>query len=144
MNQDDTNHGLPEPTETPPMPESHRTEPEPPKLFCYSLVLAEVIFQTEKGVASQRCQMFSKADGVTFPAARLGQLQNACAHQVQEQVQAKTFKALEVILLNILPLGWMSDEEFWGAKENIPGAQPGTPVQDSSNNTGVVVPMRRT
>lgn len=113
--------------------------------FCYSLVLAEVIYSTDKGIASHRCQLFSKADVLNFPAARLGQLQNSAAHQVQAQVNEKSFQAIEVIIHNILNLGWMTDVQFWGSQANIPvqekDADPKPPV--ISNNSDNVVPITR-
>lgn len=122
------------------------TQQDGPQQFCYSLVLAEVIFSTDKGVGSQRTQLFSKADVPNFPAARLGQLQNSVAHQVQGQVSDKNFKALEVVILNILPLGWMTDEGFWGSKAAIPTGAEGLPAaapQAPSNNVDNVVPLLR-
>ena len=96
--------------------------PEEAQRFTYSLVLAEVVYQAGKTITSHRVQLFSKADVATFPAARLGKLQNSAAHQVQNEVTEKDIKVLEVIILNILPLGWMTDEEFWGSRAAIPGA----------------------
>ena len=112
---------------------------EEPK-FYYSLVLAEVIFQTEKGVSSHRIQLFSKSNIEGFPANRLSQLQNSAAHQIQEQVQGavsyKQFKALEVLLLNILPLGYMTDSQFWETT-SIPDPAP------TGGDGDKVVPLTR-
>jgi hypothetical protein len=115
--------------------------------FLYSLVLADVIFQTDKGgVGSQRCQLFSKSDVPTFPAARLAQLQNSAALQVKEQVGDKSFVALEVMLLNIQDLGYMSDIGFWGSKAAVPGPEKPAEPQEPTNKAGDsdnVVTIRR-
>lgn len=110
-----------------------------PVRFNYSLVLAEVIFSTVKGVGSHRVQLFSKADVPTFPAARIGQLQNSAAHQVMTQVPDKDFKALEVIFLNVINLGWMTEEEFG---VTLPGA-PDAPAEPSVGSSNNVVPLQR-
>lgn len=112
--------------------------------FAYSLVLADVIYNTEKGIGSQRCQLFSKSLTDTFPAARLGQIQNSAAHQVKSMVNAKQFKAVEVILLNIQPLGWMTDLEFWGSEAAIPDMSTVEAIpQESSTNAANVVTLVR-
>ncbi|WP_199097263.1 hypothetical protein [Dyella sp. ASV21] len=123
------------------------TTPAPIQRYRYSLVLAEVIFSTKKGVSTHRVQLFSKADVDTFPAQRLQQLQNSAAMQVRNDVEDESFKALEVVLLNILPLGEMSDEEFWGSQANIPGNRPQLQEVDTADVVGVkdnnVVPIQR-
>lgn len=141
-------------------------EPTPPdtqevakdSVFHYTLVVAEVIFDVDGEVGSQRIQSFSKSDTMNFPAARLKQCQNVSALQAKQNlVGAPNFQALDVIILNLHPLGWMTDEEFWsgqapdgvkivapeasnqeGTMSAPPGGGVGTPVQDNT-----VVPFKQ-
>lgn len=120
-------------------------EPKPVTHFNYTLVLAEVIYRTAgNNVGSRRCQIFSKADVATFPAARLSQIQNSAASQVSSEVNGKGFQALEVVILNLLPLGWMTDVEFWGSAANIPGREETpAPMAGELGDTDNVVPLQR-
>lgn len=129
MNQDN-DKGLPTSGETPPLPEADNRQH-------YSLVLAEVVFQTKGNkVSSERCQLFSRAEVDIFPAARLMQIQNSAAAQVRDALQLDEFQAIEVLILGIHPLGRMSEEEF-----HHPQDKPETPAKQDSNN---VVDLRRT
>lgn len=125
------------------MPDCVEQSAPPAPLFHFTLVLAEVIFDTDKGIRTHRCQLFSKADTVAFPAGRLAQVQNSAAAQVAAELGDKSFKAIEVVLLNLLNLGWMTDEVFWGSQAAIPKAPEvvlaGVPQTDSNN----VVPLKR-
>ncbi len=81
----------------------------------FSLILAEVIFQTEDGIASRRVQFLSQSLEDLFPADRLTQLQNSAAHTVREQLKGpKQYQVHEVLLLSIIPLGRMTQVEFFG------------------------------
>jgi hypothetical protein len=113
--------------------------PDAEPVFYYSLVLAEVIFSTIEGVTSHRCQLLSKADVPVFPANRLAQIQNSAANQVQGEVKAKDFKALEVILHGILPLGQMTNKQFWGSQGQPTEASPTAAAPQVDN----VVPLQR-
>lgn len=139
MNEDDTTKSAVE-------IEMDDAQVKDPRRFMYSLVLAEIIYQTKKGIQTHRVQLFSKADVLTFPASRLGQLQNSAAHQTKNEVGGEDFKVLEVVILNILSLGWMTDEEFWGSKDNIPGTENVAPegqAEPTAPSTGNVVSLKR-
>ena len=84
----------------------------------FSMVVAEVIFETEHGVASRRKQLFTEFEREIFPAHRLNQILNNVSQQVRNELkQAKKFEVHEVLFLAIHPLGWMTYEEFYGGKE---------------------------
>lgn len=114
-------------------------------LFHFSLVLTEVVYRTDKGVSSHRCQLFSKSDMATYPKNRIGQLQNSSAIQAQADLtQAlgrppKDFAVIEVLILAIHPLGWMTDAQFEGPKKVSNNPVDEKPADPTDN----VLPLRR-
>lgn len=110
----------------------NRKPPRPPvpKLIPlhYICVLAEIGYNEVVAVADQpdvytfqpataKIQFFSNSDSANIPLARLNWLQNhAAAMAVQGGIKAENITGC--FINNIIPLGWMTPEEFVAAGES--------------------------
>lgn len=107
----------------------------PVPMFHFHMVQAEVVFDSDQGIRSHRLQMPTKSDTQNFSGRRLTVLQNAAAHQVRQLIETEKFNVLEVYIHALIPLGYMSDFEFYGAappEDLIPEvAAPATPAEDN-------------
>jgi hypothetical protein len=104
----------------------------------YTMVLAEVLFVADDGgVNSRRVQFFAASDITFFPAHRLRQIQNTAANKVKAETGGgPAFQVLEVYLLNLTPLGQMTNSRFWeGIEVTKPNQVPAEPV--AANETPV-------
>lgn len=137
----------------------HRKPPRPPtpKLvpLHYICVLAEISYNepvvtpeaTMFQPATAKIQFFSNSDNANIPLARLNWLQNhAAAMAVQGGIQAENITGC--FINNIIPLGWMTPEEFVAAgdtqlteaatnKPKPPVAPVATPLTDSSEPSNI-------
>lgn len=89
--------------------------------FWYTAVLAEVIFTIDgKNSDTQKVQFFTKSDIEHFPIKRLQQLQNSSVMMLQNA--GKKLGTIQgVWLLQLVPLGYMTDEEFGGEVTSVNG-----------------------
>ena len=116
-------------------------ENNPPQKFYWTMVLAEVLFMADGQMQVLKQQFHSKSNLDHYPAQRLKQLQQVAIMQVQQNTQGmgicKDFQPIEVFLLGLVPLGLMSDQEFFArggmtvSPIEAPGAQE--TLQDASS-----------
>lgn len=97
----------------------------------FDLVIAEVVFDTDgETLRSQKVQFLTKYEDEVFPVARLTQLQARAAElvasAVPEDVRGK-LTVHEIFILGLLPLGHMTDAEFYGQDAS---EEPQDPVVD--------------
>lgn len=122
----------------------------------FHMVLADVIFETQKGITSHRTQFITQATTGQFPGDRIHQLQNSAAASVRAKLpkqEAQSFTVHDVLFLNFHYCGYMTNAEFYGpgmtAEVNVKEADnsPSTsvaPVADGETAVGDnVVPLNR-
>lgn len=104
----------------------------------FSMVLAEVVFSIPtQGIQVVRRQIIEKSDVATYNTRHLSMIQNRAAQEVANTIPEEYREAIEfhdVLLGNIIPLGYMTDEEFFGpdVEEVVePVAADETPVTDN-------------
>lgn len=87
----------------------------------FHLILAEVIFETERGANSMRTQFVTQAPTQDFPADRIRQLQNSAAATIRQQIidahkgrVPKKFIVHDVLFLGMNYCGEMTPGAFYG------------------------------
>ena len=88
-----------------------------PKVEHYLLVTVQIIFNDGVQTAGHTVQFFNKSDTDTIPSPRLQHLQKLAAAKTKQELNLETFTPLQIQILSIIPLGWMTEEQFWGPKE---------------------------
>ena len=121
-------------------------QPPASPLWHYALILAEVIFESKRsGIGSRRLQFFSKSETSLFPVPRLERLQRVAAMKATITFpKEQKITTHEILILNISPLGMMTDDEFYGTANDFQGTTTAPPVTDLDNvdmtNVSVIKP----
>ena len=111
-----------------------------PEPLYYFLILVEVVFKTSDGVAVLKRQLFEKGFIQEFPAHRIHRINNIACLQIKQslpQELQESFQALDAVVLGIIPLGCMTEDQFW-AGMNPPSSRGDdvAPVADDETETG--------
>lgn len=117
-----------------------------PPWFFFTMVLVTVICEVDNQVRIVERNLIEKSDVNQFTIRRLANIQNTAAHQVMSTLapeEQKSFRVIEVIIGNMMPLGYMTADDFWAGTtdlvEKIEAAEaaettvavPATPVPDN-------------
>lgn len=104
----------------------------------FTLVTAQVVFVANGDVQMVTRSTFGNSPSPNIPARMLLQIQNTIVHQVATETNRtgnKFEKALDVIVLNIAPLGYMTQEEFWEGMGQEPETAPMDAAPPAVQNT---------
>ncbi len=83
----------------------------------FHLVLAEVVYVVGDKATSHRVQFMTQANIKGFPADRITQLQNSAGLAVLQKLpkkDARDFRILDVLFLNLTYCGHMTHADFYG------------------------------
>lgn len=83
----------------------------------FHLVLAEVVYMVGEKATSHRVQFITQANINGFPADRITQLQNSAGLAVLQKLpkkDARNYKVLDVLFLNLTYCGHMTHADFYG------------------------------
>lgn len=117
--------------------------PMEPKFF-YFLVLIQAVFMVDGEIQILHKQSFEKGTDSVFNAKRIQFMQNSGLHQIRSDLPEKaqaSFKALDCFVLGIIPLGEMTDTEFWADMGDPAGSKPVAAAETPPAQTADVVQL---
>ena len=92
----------------------------------FTLVVAQVVFLVNNEMQMITRQTFSSSPESQFTARHLLHIQNAVLMQVRSEIlrsqPGSEFKGLDVIILNLIPAGHMTRDEFWEGMDQVSAA----------------------
>lgn len=92
----------------------------------FTLVVAQVVFLVNNEMQMITRQTFSSSPEPQFTARHLLHIQNAVLMQVRSEIlrnqPGTEFKGLDVIILNLIPAGHMTRDEFWAGMDQVSAA----------------------
>jgi hypothetical protein len=121
------------------MTQSNTPESQEVRRQFYTLITAQIVFVANGEIQMITRSHFGFSPSPNYTAHYLLQLQNALAFQVRNHVESqgvKFEKTLDVVILSLVPLGQMTQEEFWEGMgstqeaETVPMAEA-PPVEQS-------------
>ncbi len=89
----------------------------------FTLVVAQVVFLVNNEMQMITRQTFSSSPESHFSARHLLHIQNSVLMQVHSEILSgqpgAEFKGLDVIILNLIPAGHMTRDEFWAGMDQV-------------------------